>query len=87
MKSLVDVVFEKDAKEALELAMRQHLDDRECRLLAYRYGLGRGQKHSLAECGRFFGVSRTRIYQLEYMALRKLRAKEPELKKYVKGWV
>ena len=49
------------------------LPDRERLILTYRYGLEGGEPHSLEETGRFLGVTRERIRQLEERALRRMR--------------
>jgi len=49
------------------------LSDREREVLQMRFGLLDGQDHTLEEVGRFFGVTRERIRQIESKALRKLR--------------
>lgn len=49
------------------------LNDREREVLEMRFGLKDGQDHTLEEVGRYFGVTRERIRQIEAKALRKLR--------------
>jgi RNA polymerase primary sigma factor len=49
------------------------LPDRERLILGYRFGLDGKEPHSLEETGRFLGVTRERIRQLEERALRRLR--------------
>lgn len=49
------------------------LNEREREVLEMRFGLHDGQEHTLEEVGKFFGVTRERIRQIEAKALRKLR--------------
>lgn len=49
------------------------LEPREERILRYRFGLDGGAEKTLEEVGRFFGVTRERIRQLQNVALGKLR--------------
>jgi RNA polymerase primary sigma factor len=49
------------------------LDERESRILEYRFGLDGGMERTLEEVGRKFGVTRERIRQLQNAALTKLR--------------
>jgi RNA polymerase primary sigma factor len=49
------------------------LNDREREVLEMRFGLKDGQDHTLEEVGKYFGVTRERIRQIEAKALRKLR--------------
>jgi len=51
----------------------EKLDDRESRILRYRFGLDGGAERTLEEVGRKFGVTRERIRQLQNVALKKLR--------------
>ena len=49
------------------------LDQREARILRYRFGLDGGAEKTLEEVGEYFGVTRERIRQLQNAALAKLR--------------
>jgi RNA polymerase primary sigma factor len=51
----------------------ERLDAREARILRYRFGLDGGTEKTLEEVGKFFGVTRERIRQLQNVALTKLR--------------
>ena len=50
-----------------------------------KYGLEDGKTHSLEEISKIFGVSKTRISQIEAKALRKLR--HPFRSKGLKGYL
>jgi RNA polymerase primary sigma factor len=52
------------------------LPPREAQILRKRYGLGGGTPLTLEEIGRHLGITRERVRQLEYRALRKLRRRE-----------
>ncbi len=49
------------------------LSDREARVLRMRFGLDGGQSMTLEDVGKYFGVTRERIRQIEAKALRKLK--------------
>jgi len=68
----VDAAARQLLKEQVRTALSV-LNDREREVLMMRFGLLDGQEHTLEEVGRFFGVTRERIRQIEAKALRKLR--------------
>jgi RNA polymerase sigma factor (sigma-70 family) len=49
------------------------LDERERQILELRFGLDRGQPHTLEEVGKVFSLTRERIRQIEARAMSKLR--------------
>ena len=49
------------------------LTEREADVLRMRFGMYDGRTHTLEEVGQIFGVTRERIRQIEYKAIRKLR--------------
>jgi len=49
------------------------LDEREQSIIKYRFGIGGSKSFTLKQVGKKFGVSPTRISQIQYMALRKIR--------------
>ena len=61
------------------------LNDRERRVLELRFGLIDGRDNTLEDVGRYFGVTRERIRQIETKALRKLRhpTRSRELRDYL----
>jgi RNA polymerase primary sigma factor len=68
----VDAASRQLLKEQIQAALGV-LSDREREVLQMRFGLADGQDHTLEEVGKFFGVTRERIRQIEAKALRKLR--------------
>jgi len=61
------------------------LDERERKVLELRFGLNHGQRHTLEQVGKYFGVTRERIRQIEAKALQKLR--NSSRSRYLKGFV
>lgn len=66
-------------------AVLEELSPREQKVLRLRFGLNRGEPHSLRETGKVFGVTPERIRQMEAKALRKLRhpSRSKKLKDYL----
>ena len=61
-------LLKEQIREALHI-----LNDREREVLEMRFGLKDGQERTLEEVGKYYGVTRERIRQIEAKALRKLR--------------
>ncbi len=64
------------SRELLREQIRNALDfltEREREVLEMRFGLKDGRDHTLEDVGKYFGVTRERIRQIEAKALRKLR--------------
>jgi RNA polymerase primary sigma factor len=72
MPGPVDVASRQLLKEQIRSALGV-LSEREREVLEMRFGLLDGQDHTLEEVGKYFGVTRERIRQIEAKALRKLR--------------
>ena len=68
----VDAAARQLLKEQVRAALSV-LSEREREVLEMRFGLRDGQEHTLEEVGKYFGVTRERIRQIEAKALRKLR--------------
>ncbi|MGB5379833.1 MAG: sigma factor-like helix-turn-helix DNA-binding protein, partial [Acidimicrobiia bacterium] len=49
------------------------LDERECKVLVMRYGIGGNQPRTLSDVGAELGITRERVRQIENRALGKLR--------------
>ena len=60
-------------REKIEEAMSHQLNERERKVLEYRYGLNDGNEMTLEEVAKVFGLTKERIRQIEAKALRKLR--------------
>ena len=69
--------------EELLLATLDTLNERESKVLKLRFGLDNGLPMTLEEVGKFFGVTRERIRQMEGKAIRKLR--HPSRKRVLLG--
>ncbi len=70
--SPIDAVIMRTLKDHTDTVLRS-LTPREEQVLKLRFGIGDGTEHTLEEVGRTFNVTRERIRQIEYKALRKLR--------------
>ncbi len=80
----LDSLAEAMMVEQLETALDQ-LDPRERDVLRLRYGLDEETPLTLEQVGRRFGVTRERIRQIEWKALRKLR--QPRLAGHLKDFL
>lgn len=78
-----DVIESRDLSKTLSEAMAL-LTPREVEVLSLRFGLSTGNEQTLEEVGRFMGVTRERIRQIEAKAIRKLRhpSRSQKLKDY-----
>ena len=61
------------------------LDVREKQVIEHRFGMKDGRSKTLEEVGRYFGVTRERVRQIEAKALRKLR--HPTRSRQLRGFV
>ncbi len=61
------------------------LDVREKQVIEHRFGMRDGRSKTLEEVGRYFGVTRERVRQIEAKALRKLR--HPTRSRQLRGFV
>jgi RNA polymerase primary sigma factor len=79
-----DLIEDVDSPEASEVVDRQllaeqlkgvlgNLSPREAKIMSLRFGLADGKPHTLDEIGKFLGLTRERIRQLEKESLSKLR--------------
>jgi RNA polymerase primary sigma factor len=65
-------MMHKQLAAAADTALRV-LSRREAEVIRLRYGLAEHAEHTLAEIGEKFGLSRERIRQIEFSAMKKLR--------------
>ena len=61
------------------------LDVRERQVIEHRFGMKDGRSKTLEEVGRYFGVTRERVRQIEAKAIRKLR--HPNRSKRLEGFL
>lgn len=81
---------EQTSKQVLQESMDEllaTLDEREKKIITYRFGINGEQPKTLEQLGQLLGFSKERIRQLEDGAIRKLREQEhlKHLKDFVKG--
>lgn len=63
-------LFRENVRTTLE---NSHLTPRELEVIKYRFGFYNDRIYKLEEIGKMFGVTRERVRQIEYKALKKLR--------------
>ena len=71
-------------KESVQSVL-ETLDVREKQVIEHRFGMKDGRSKTLEEVGRYFGVTRERVRQIEAKALRKLR--HPTRSAQLRGFV
>ena len=84
--SPLDVASAIETRELTEAVLRT-LGPREAEIMRRRFGMADGQRQTLEEVGRVFGVTRERIRQLEAKAIQTLRspARRRELRVLLEG--
>lgn len=71
-KSL-DEVIQNDSLSLTMFKILESLTDREAQIIKMRFGIEHKHELTLEEIGKHFGVTRERIRQIEYKAIRKMR--------------
>lgn len=67
-----DLVFNMTLQDTIEEVLEQ-LSEREMRIIKLRFGLGGEGPYTLEETGRFLGITRERVRQIQEKAIDKLR--------------
>jgi len=70
-------VIGRDVARVVSAALA-HLPGNEAKVLAYRFGLGGEEAHSLEEASLHFGISKERIRQIEARAIARLRREQAQ---------
>lgn len=68
-----EMAVQNDRQVKLREYMNKCLSAREEKILRFRYGLDDNTPKTLEEVGKWFGITRERVRQVEHKALRKLR--------------
>ncbi len=68
-----DKAIEQIALDQQMSELMSQLDERESKIIRYRYGLMDGKAHTLEETGKKFGLTRERIRQIEKDVMKRLR--------------
>jgi RNA polymerase sigma factor (sigma-70 family) len=66
-------LIKQEVMQGVDHAITKVLNDKEQQVITLRFGLDGEEPHTLEEVGELFGVSHSRIRQIEAKALRKLR--------------
>ncbi|NIO04050.1 MAG: sigma-70 family RNA polymerase sigma factor [Proteobacteria bacterium] len=70
-----DDLLENMDQEKKTLALLSLLNQREAKILRFRFGIGEPSSYTLEEIGKRFGISRERVRQIENRALGKLKTR------------
>lgn len=68
-----DVQISESFKNERVWKMLNHLDERERKILIYRFGIGEGEPQTLEQVAQQFDITRERVRQIESAALKKIR--------------
>jgi RNA polymerase sigma factor (sigma-70 family) len=67
------IYITQDLKELMEKTITKILTERECLILSMRFGLNNYEQRTLDEAGKYFGITRERIRQIESKSLEKIK--------------
>ncbi len=70
-EQMVDELFKSERIDTL----LSYVDDREREILIRRFGIKGGERHTLEEVAKGFGITRERVRQIEHTALKKIRVR------------
>lgn len=74
-----ELVSAREVRRSIDQALDDYLDERQKRILCWRFGLIDGQPKTLDQVGVRLGITRERVRQIEAVALEKLRRLHPDV--------
>ncbi len=74
-KNPEELLLEKDEVFGARRLVKDHLDERQAKVLIKRYGLMGNKAHTLKEVGEIMNISRERVRQIESSSKKKIRKK------------